>query len=301
MSEFEGVLPVVPTPFDRTGAVDHDAIGDILRNQAARDVDGVILFGIASEFYKLRDSERRAIVETAADVCADETLPFYVSVTDHATQLAVEFGEFAATRGADGLMVLPPFFLQPGEDQLLDHLSTLGRAVDVPLLVQYAPEQTGTPIQPRTLANLAARVDTIDHFKIESQPPGPYITALEEASDGAVETLVGYAGIQMIEAFDRGSVGVVSGCALSDYYCDIVAAYRAGDRDRAISLHNRLTPLLELLLQDVELFIHYEKKLLRRRGVVDAMGVRKPAPDPDEYLDALFEDHAADLLAGIDD
>jgi 4-hydroxy-tetrahydrodipicolinate synthase len=300
MTAFEGVLPVVPTIFEADGEVDHGAIESVVRSQAARGVDGVICFGIAGEFYKLSDAERRAIVDTVTAVCADADLACHVSVTDHATPRAVAFAEYAAAAGADGLMVLPPFFLGPSEAALLSHLRTVGRATDLPVMVQYAPEQTGTPIQPSTFVDLAETVETIGHVKVESQPPGPYISELLDAAGGEVDVLVGYAGIQMVEAWDRGAVGVIPGAALSDVYLAARAAFLDDDRETLLDLHARLLPLLEVMIQDIELFIHYEKALLARRGVVEAGAAREPAAHPDAHYDAQFEAALERVLAVVD-
>jgi 4-hydroxy-tetrahydrodipicolinate synthase len=295
MSSIAGVYPVVATPFTAEGTVDYDAIRTIVETQVDRDVDGVVCFGIAAEFYKLTDDERRRIVEVVADVTDGTATDLFVSVTDHATRLAVDFATFAETTGADGLMLLPPFFLGPSESEILSHARRVGDAVDIPIMLQYAPVQTGVPIAPETLADLAESVETIRAFKIESQPPGPYITSLLDVADQDVDVLVGYAGIQMLEAFDRGAVGVVPGASVSDLYCEIVDALHAGRRDKAVELHTLLLPLLTFMIQDIEGFIHYEKRLLEADGLIDAVHSREPAYTPDSDADARFEECLASL------
>jgi 4-hydroxy-tetrahydrodipicolinate synthase len=253
----------------------------------------VILFGIATEFYKLTDKEQRKLIKIAAAECAGTDTQLLVSVTQHATKLAVECADFAVSTGADGLMLLPPFFLGPSEQDITGHIKQVSEAVNVPVMVQYAPEQTGVPIPPEVFRELSAAVENIDYFKIESQPPGPYITKLLEKTNGAVDIMVGYAGIQMIESMDRGAVGVIPGCSLSDIYLDIYECHRQGRRTEAISIHNDLLPLLTYMVQDIEMFIHLEKRLLYKRGIIGDTGTncRSPSFSADGYQDAVFEEY----------
>lgn len=289
-TELRGVYPVVSTPFQADGAVDHDGIERLIEAQIDRGIHGVVLFGIAAEFYKLSDAERRRIVETAAGTLAGTPTNLVVSVTDHATRRAVAFAEFAAATGADALMALPPFFLSPGPDDLLRHLRRVAEAVELPVMVQYAPEQTGLTLAPTTFVELHERTDTIRYVKVESQPPGPDISAIAEGAGGRVGVLVGYAGLQLIEALDRGAVGVIPGASISDHYLRVWNRYQAGERPAARRTHAELLPLLTHLLQDIEGFIHYEKRMLAARGLIDAPRTREPAFQPDEHFDRRFEE-----------
>lgn len=88
---FDGVYTVVSTPFHSDGTHDYESLERLLRAQVDRDIDAVILFGIVGEFYKLTRAERRAVVETASAVCDGTSADLVVSVTDHATTLALSF------------------------------------------------------------------------------------------------------------------------------------------------------------------------------------------------------------------
>lgn len=297
-SELRGVYPVVATPFDEDGSVDHGGIVRIVEAQIDRGIHGVVLFGIAAEFYKLGDDERRRIVETATDVCGGTDTSLVVSVTDHATVRAERFARFAEESGADGLMLLPPYFLGPSGDDLRAHVRRVGEAVDVPVMVQYAPEQTGVSMSPETFVELSEAVDTLRYFKIESRPPGPDISGITDVASDRVGVLVGYAGLQMIEALDRGAIGVIPGASISDHYLEVWERYRTGDREGARRKHAELLPLITHVIQDIEGFIHYEKRMLAAMDLIDSTRAREPAFTPDEHFDRLFEEYFEALEAG---
>ena len=292
MDDIKGVYPVIPIPFDEMGAVAESGLRSIFRSQIERGCPGVILFGIASEFYKLSADEERRIIEIGVEECATTETALIVSITQHATRLARQRARYAVKTGAAALMLLPPYFLNPSPEQIIAHTRAVAGEVDVPVIVQYAPEQTGVAIPPESFVDLAESVPTVSHVKVESQPPGPYISELLALGGGTIDTLVGYGGLRMIEAMDRGAVGVIPGTALSDVYLEIDAAYRRGDRSEAIDRHADLLPLLTHLIQDIEMFIHYEKQLLVERNIIDesVAHCRSPAYTPDDASETLFDE-----------
>ena len=103
--------------------------------------------------------------------------------------------------------------------------------------------------------------------------------------------LVRYAGLNLIEALDRGVDGVISGSAVSHAYQTIIERYRAGSREAAKEHHEALLPLVTHIFQGVEQLIHYEKRMLADQGFIDNPTCREPAFDPDDRFDALFEQH----------
>jgi 4-hydroxy-tetrahydrodipicolinate synthase len=297
-TELRGVYPVVSTPFCDDGTVDHGGIERIIHAQIERNIHGVVLFGIAAEFYKLEDEERRRIIETAKDVVDGTDIDLVVSVTDHATDRAEWFARFAEQNGAKALMLLPPYFLGPGAEDLQRHMRRVGKAVDIPVMVQYAPDQTGVSMSPETFVALSEEVETIRYFKIESRPPGPDISRIVDAASERVGVLIGYAGLQMIEALDRGAVGVIPGASISNHYLEVWERYEAGDREGARRKHAAMLPLIAHVVQDIEGFIHYEKRMLADMGLIDSVRARKPAFTPDEHFDLLFEEYYRELGHG---
>lgn len=288
---FEGVLPILTVPCRESGAIDYDSVRTQIAALADGGCDGVILFGFGSEFYKLTDAERKELTHVSVDAGAENDLPVYTSVTDQTTRAAVRWAEWFEDAGVDGLMLLPPHMSGPSADELLTHMRAVGEAVSVPIVVQYAPQNVGVTIGPETFAELSAAVENISHYKVECEPPGPYTTALLEATDGDVDVLVGSNGQKLIETLDRGGVGVVPTGGIHEFYVEIIDRYESGDRAGAIDVHNELLPMLNQGAGG-ESFVHYDKRVQARRGFIadDATYVRGPTAYPDEYTDDLWED-----------
>jgi 4-hydroxy-tetrahydrodipicolinate synthase len=285
--DIRGVCPILDTPFTTDGDVDYESLRDLVSRLATSECESVAVFGFASEYYTLTDDERREMTEIVVDGCADGDTDAIVSITPHATKVAVEEAEFAEETGADALMVLPPHVRVSSSQHVIDHVEAVAEAVSVPVVVQYAPSGAGVPVSPETFARLSSRVPNLGYFKIEANPPGAYVSRLLEATDGDAKILVGNAGREMIEALDRGAVGVMPASSMYEIYLDIYDEYRSGNRERAIDVHGDLLQVLNLMGQ---VGIQIEKDILARRGMAATNRCREPVTKPDEYHEALFEE-----------
>ncbi|MBI4537208.1 MAG: dihydrodipicolinate synthase family protein [candidate division NC10 bacterium] len=279
----EGVCPILATPFTEKGEIDFDSLGRLTRWISTTGAVAVTMFGIGSEYYKLSDQERNSMIECVLAE-AKGKIPVIVSVTKHATELAVEDALYAQKMGADMLMLLPPFLLSPGPEATTHHIESVCQAVDIPVIVQYAPEMTGVKIGAEVFIGLARKYPQIA-YKIECKPPGKVITAIREGSGGSVKIYVGNAGFQLIEGLARGAVGVMPGCSMIEVYGKIYALYAQGRIDEAVAVHNELLPLLNCMRQSVEELIKGEKMILKRRGVIASDYCRKPTFVFDEALE----------------
>lgn len=290
MCNVEGVCPIVATPFDAAGNVDYEGLRSVVRWLAHGGCRAVTMFGIAGEYYKLTGEERRRMTAIAVEECRRAGILSVVSVTEHATEAAIAEARHNEQAGADVLMLLPPFFLKPSAAEICRHVLAVAGAVKLPIMLQYAPEQTGVGIPPEALVQLARQAPNVCMFKVECRPPGAYISRLLQLAEGGVSVLSGNAGFQMIETYDRGAVGVMPGCSMFDLYLRIDALYRRGDRQGALALHGKLLPVLNHIRQDVEMIIAYEKRILHRRGVIRSPLCRRPGFSADAAHDRLFED-----------
>ena len=103
---------------------------------------------------------------------------------------------------------------------------------------------------------------------------------------------LGNAGYQFIEGFDRGGIGAMPGCSMFDLYLKMYGEYTRGDRAAAAQTHSSLIlPILNHIRQNVEMIIAFEKKILKKRGIIECDLCREPGFVSDRYYDRLFEEH----------
>lgn len=274
VTRIQGVNPIVAMPFTASGEVDEQSFSRLLAHLVGTGVNGLTLFGIASEFPKLNDDERERLAQRFISDLRGSGLFRAMSVTDHATELAVKRAKHYQQLGADALMLLPPFFLQPSPEAVAQHIFAVLEAVTIPVMVQYAPGETGLPITPEQLADVARRYPHAV-FKIECNPPVEYTRAfLSQAPQAHV--LNGYAGLYMLEMLKVGGKGVMPGCSFSEVYVSIYQHWLAGERGAAQALHQRLLPFIQRWMSHCEYIIQAEKTILQRRGIIATDYCRRP-------------------------
>ena len=290
MYEITGICPIAPAVYDAQGNVDTADYRHCCEKLIQFGAQSLTLFGIAGEYYKMDVPEEEQLIKTTVEVCHANGAGAIISNTKHSTISAIRRAKEIEDSGADCMMVLPPFFLKPAGAALFEHLDALCESVSLPLMIQYAPDQTGVAIPPDTLAKLAEKHRNLRYFKIECKPPGAYVSTLLRMLPPDRKIFVGNAGFQMIEGFKRGAAGVMPGPSMPDIYRKIWDALLKGDFAEAQRVHDKLNALLNHIRQNVEMIIYFEKQILKKRGLIKSAYCRKPSFVSDPVYDEMFEE-----------
>ncbi|MFB6724658.1 dihydrodipicolinate synthase family protein [Kribbella sp. NPDC056345] len=295
-----GVSPVLEVPFTADGEVDYAGFERVVAYVLSTGVTSVMFPGFASEFHKLSEDERRQLTGILLSHTRDRNdVAAVVAVQDHATRLAALRAMDSVAAGADLINLLPPHFLSPSRNALADHVRTVLTAIDpIPMVLQYAPSETGTSLDADLLRSIAQDHPNLRLVKVESSPPGPLIAELA-AGTPSLAALEGYAGVQLPDAIRRGAVGTQPGCSLTEVYVEIWRRFATGDEAGGGDLHRRLLPYISYWMLDTERIIAAEKLISVRRGLFASPYCREPAHhlDPEEIrlIDRALAEFA-DLL-----
>ncbi|MET9263589.1 dihydrodipicolinate synthase family protein [Amycolatopsis sp. NPDC004079] len=278
MTPIRGVSPVLEVPFTDDGEIDVSGFRRVVRHVLGTGVGSVMFPGFASEFYKLAEDERQTLTQVLlAETALQPDVLAIVAVQDHATRLAVKRAAEAVDAGADLINLLPPHYLQPSRKALVKHIREVLDAVDpTPVVVQYAPAETGTRLDADMLRKIAAKHANLRLVKVESSPPGPLIAELA-AGDPPIPAVEGYAGVQLPDAIRRGAVGTQPGCSFTEIYVEIWRRFESGDDAGGDELHRRLLPYISYWMLDTERIIATEKLISVRRGLFASPYCRAPA------------------------
>lgn len=293
--QISGIVPIIAAPFTNSGALDDDSFQSLVRHLLTTGATALTLFGLATEFYKLTDHDRMQMQTLfLAETRQSESVAGIISITDHSWEVASQRARAAEAQGADGLMLLPPYFLGPSEDAILEHLKRVIGSVKIPVIVQYAPMQTGVRILPEVFLKLRDALPNADFIKVETQPPGRYVSELVERSKGRLKSLVGYAGVQMPDVLARGAIGIQPGCSFTEIYLELWQLWQT-DKTAFLVLHNKLLPYISYWMQGVELIVKVEKVILKRRGIIASDYCRGPAYTLDEREQTQIEQFMSDF------
>ncbi|WBV41556.1 dihydrodipicolinate synthase family protein [Pseudoroseomonas cervicalis] len=286
---FRGTYTVLVTPFTADGAaVDLPALARLVEYQIGNGVQGLIPLGSTGEFLSVSREERGAIVETVLRAAAGR-VPVLVGTGAEDTREAVALSREAEAMGAQGVMVIPPFYSVPTEDELFAHYRAIGEAIGIPVMVYNNPATANVDLLPATVARLS-QIDNCRYIKESTLDP----TRVRDIIALCGERMTVFAGVLGYESAFLGAVGWVAVCSnvapkLSAAMFD---AAMAGDRETALPLYRRLAPLLPFV--GGPRYVSGTKAALRLAGL--EMGPPRPPrlPLPEADIPAL-----RDVLAGL--
>ena len=243
-----GVFPAMVTPFDQDGRIDHETLAAEARRLEAAGVDGLVPVGSTGESATLSHDEHVEVVETVVDAVDD--VPVIAGTGSNNTAEALELSERAADAGADGLLLISPYYNRPEPAGMAAHYLEIANAVDLPQIVYNVPGRTGRNIEPDTTIRLAEHENVVG-YKAASGDLGQIGEITERTRDLEFDVLSGDdpLTLPMIAIGATGTISVVANVE-PERTCAMVGAALAGDYDRARNLHFELGPLTRALFAE---------------------------------------------------
>ncbi|MEE4279777.1 MAG: dihydrodipicolinate synthase family protein [Halieaceae bacterium] len=203
---FRGSYTVAVTPFSDDGSsVDLDRLRRFIDWQLDCGVPGIIMLGTTGEFLCVSDSERRQIVETTVEHAAGR-MDVLVGTMDASTDKAVRYSREAQESGADGLMIIPPYYYTPTEDEIYAYYGAICDAVDLPIMLYNNPFTSNVDMSAALIGRLTRAFANVRYIKEASCDVGR-VYDIVEATDGVMNV---FAGERPVESFLLGAVGYVN-------------------------------------------------------------------------------------------
>jgi 4-hydroxy-tetrahydrodipicolinate synthase len=204
--EFRGSYTVTITPFTEDGsAVDVDAWKRFLDWQLEVGVPGIIVLGSTGEFLAVSDEERTQLVETAVKHVAGR-VPVLVGTMNAYTPRAVRYSREAEALGADGLMIVPPYYYTPTDDEIFEYYHAICDAVSLPIMLYNNPVTSNVDMSAKLVGRLTRAFENIRYIKEASLDVARVHDVIEET--GGVMNV--FAGERIVESFLLGAVGYVN-------------------------------------------------------------------------------------------
>ena len=239
-----GAWSAIVTPF-RDGAVDERALRELIEWQIGAGVEGLIPCGSTGESATLSHGEHELVIRIAVDQ-PRRRVPVFAGTGSNSTAEAVNLTKFARSVGADGALLISPYYNRPTQEGIFNHYKTIAQSVDLPLIVYNIPSRTGSNVAPETLARLC-QFKQVAGVKEASG-------SLDQASD--IRRLCGER-LAILSGDDSltlplmavGATGVISVLTnvMPAQTRALVSAALAGDFAQARALHYRLLPLIRAL------------------------------------------------------
>lgn len=294
---FGQVLVALITPFDADGEVDWAATEQHIDDTIQRGADGIVVTGTTGETSTLTDPEKIKLVEVARSV-SDGRAKIITGGGSNETAHAIELYRASEKAGADGVMIVTPYYNKPTQAGLLTHFRLVADATDLPVILYDIPGRTGVPILYETILRLAKH---------------PNIVAIKDAKGDFSEVsrvlnqtdLLYFSGddANVLPHMSIGASGLVgvTGNITATPYRAIVDAVNRGDLHAAQAAHKSLEPLVRAVMTHVPGTVA-AKYILHGLGRIGSPRVRLPLVGPEEWEAALIEEDLALVgeLAGLD-
>lgn len=300
IARIAGVSPVLATAFHPDGALDVASFRRSVAAAMSLAVGSVMFPGYASEYYQLSDDERMLLLREVVRLGEEHGVAVIASVTEQSTFTATARARAMADAGADALNILPPHFLPTSVEAAVEHVEAVATAApDIPVIVQYAPQLTGTVLEPDHFRRLARAAGNVWAVKVETQDAVDYVGELAGGTP-RLDALVGNAGVDMVPAIAAGARGVQPGDGFLEVYVRIWSLWQAGREDDAAALYRRLLPYLRTWMAGSAVTA-VGKMIAHRRGVIESPTCRLPSPKPGRFAQALVDRFLREFADELED
>ena len=203
---FRGSYTIAVTPFTDDGnEICTASLKKFLDWQLACDVPGIIILGTTGEFLTVSDAERRELVATAIEH-TDGRMDVLVGTMNAHTPNAVRYSREAEDLGADGLMVIPPYYYTPTDDEIFEYYRAISEAVSIPIMLYNNPFTSNIDMSAKLVARMTKAFENVRYIKEASMDVGRIFDIIEE-TDGVMNV---FAGERPVESFLLGAVGYVN-------------------------------------------------------------------------------------------
>ncbi|WP_168627655.1 MULTISPECIES: 4-hydroxy-tetrahydrodipicolinate synthase [unclassified Cryobacterium] len=291
---FGQVLVALVTPFTADGEVDWPGVEKHIDDVISGGADGIVVTGTTGETSTLTDPEKLRLVEVGKSVASGRA-KIITGGGSNETAHAIELYKKSEKAGADGVMIVTPYYNKPTQAGILTHFRLIADATDLPVILYDIPGRTGVPIKYETILRAAVH---------------PNILAVKDAKGDFAEVsrvlnqtdLMYFSGddanvLPHLAIGATGLIGVTANVAPAPYRA-IVDAVNAGDLATATDAHKRLEPLVRAVMTHVPGTVA-AKYVLHGLGRIGSPRVRLPLVGPEDFEAALIEDDIA-LVGQLD-
>ena len=286
---FTGVFPAMTTPFDDDERIDHDTLRDHAQRLETAGVDGLVPVGTTGESATMTHDEHIEVVETVVD--AVEDVPVIAGSGSNNTREALDLSERSTDAGADGLLLISPYYNTPEPAGMEHHFRTIADAVDLPQIIYNVPSRTGRDIAIETAVSLASH-ENIVGYKAASGDLNRINEVIERTRSENFGVLSGDDALTL-PIIAQGGTGCISVSANvePERTVALVGAALENDFDRARELQYELGDLFRTLFVETNPIPINEA--MEMRGIHSAT-MRSPLsplqPEHRERLEAVLDE-----------
>lgn len=278
MAIFTGAGVAIITPFHEDGSINYDQLKKLVDYHCENGTDSIVICGTTGESATMTEEEHLECIKRTIDFTAGR-IPVIAGTGSNCTATAVELSREAAKAGADGLLVVTPYYNKATQKGLIEHYKAIAREADAPIIMYSVASRTGCNIEPATVAPLVKEVDNIVGVK-EASGNISQVAKIMQLTQGDIDLYSGNDDqiVPILALGGKGVISVLSNVAPRETH-EICAKFFAGDIAGSRELQLKAIPLINALFSEVNPIP--VKKAVSLMGM-EAGGLRMPLTEMEE-------------------
>lgn len=250
MAIFTGSGVAIVTPFHADGSINYDKLEEIIDFHCNNGTDSIVICGTTGESATMTEQEHVDCIKKAVEFTKGR-IPVVAGTGSNCTQTAIELSKEAVEAGADGLLVVTPYYNKCTQQGLIQHYTAIANEAKAPIIMYSVASRTGCNIAPETAAALVKNVDNIVGIK-EASGNISQIAKIMNLTDGNIDLYSGNDD-QIVPIMSLGGIGVISVLAnvAPQQTHDICAKFFAGDVKGSREAQLKALPLIDALFSEV--------------------------------------------------
>ena len=250
MAVFTGSGVAIVTPFHADGSINYNKLEEIIDFHCNNGTDSIVICGTTGESATMTEEEHVDCIKKAVEFTKGR-IPVVAGTGSNSTQTAIELSVEAVEAGADGLLIVTPYYNKCTQQGLIQHYTAIAKEAKAPIIMYSVASRTGVNIAPETAATLVKNVDNIVGIK-EASGNISQIAKIMNLTDGNIDLYSGNDD-QIVPLMSLGGIGVISVLAniAPKETHDICAKYLAGDVKGSMELQLKAIPLIDALFSEV--------------------------------------------------
>ena len=250
MAIFTGSGVAIVTPFHADGSINYNKLEEMIDFHCNNGTDSIVICGTTGESATMTEAEHVDCIKKAVEFTKGR-IPVVAGAGSNCTKTAIELSKEAEEAGADGLLLVTPYYNKCTQQGLAQHYTAIAKEVKLPIIMYSVASRTGVNIAPETAASLVKNVDNIVGIKEASGNIGQ-VAKIMNLTDGKIDLYSGNDD-QIVPLMSLGGIGVISVLAnvAPQQTHDICAKYLAGDVKESAKLQLKAIPLIDALFSEV--------------------------------------------------
>lgn len=250
MSIFTGAGVAIVTPFNEDESINYDKLDELIDYHCANGTDSIVICGTTGESATMTEEEHAECVRFTIER-AKGRIPVIAGTGSNCTRTAIELSKDAAEHGADGLLLVTPYYNKATQAGLIAHYTAVAKEVKTPIIMYSVASRTGCNIEPATVVELVKNVDNIVGVK-EASGNISQVAKIMSLTDGNIDLYSGNDDqiVPLLSLGAKGVISVLSNVAPQETH-DICAKFFEGDAAGSAALQLKAIPLIEQLFCEV--------------------------------------------------